>query len=115
MVSLGWPAARQASWLSTGEAVNVCSSERASALLFFVRALFIQKGARKIDTRQPRAPSLSSKVSRDLPFKVWANGKAGKAGLSQSAGGAALTLDVQTQGKVVVEVAGTGSTSQLLS
>lgn len=51
-------------------------------------------------------------MSRDLPFKVWANGRAGRATQSQSADGAALTLAVQT--KVVVEVAGTGSTSQLL-
>ncbi|MPC35738.1 hypothetical protein E2C01_029172 [Portunus trituberculatus] len=54
-VSLGWPAARQTSLLSTGEAVKVCSSEMASTLRFFARALFIQNGTKKIHTHQSRA------------------------------------------------------------
>ncbi|MPC66495.1 hypothetical protein E2C01_060642 [Portunus trituberculatus] len=57
---------RQASWLSTGEAMKVCSSERASALLFFVGASFMQSGARKIDTRQPRAVGANCSLLKEV-------------------------------------------------
>ncbi|MPC60062.1 hypothetical protein E2C01_054098 [Portunus trituberculatus] len=66
----GRGSARQVSWLSTGEALKVCSSERASALLFFVGALFIQNGVRKIDTRQPQAvDTVSTHVIREGPAR----------------------------------------------